>query len=143
MEYVRNCWRGVLLCLCIAVPCYYLGKAVPVIGGPVFAILIGMALGRCAAGNRKKPLRSPGGNPVYHQVCVAVGGGIAGIWHEFGKRAGNRERVPADYREHDLRVAGGCVFAPEDDARVAKDIYAGRCGVINLAGDRRLRPRLR
>ena len=45
MEYVRNYWRGVLLCLCIAVPCYYLGKAVPVIGGPVFAILIGMALG--------------------------------------------------------------------------------------------------
>lgn len=45
MEYMRNCWRGVLLCLCIAVPCYYLGKVVPVIGGPVFAILIGMALG--------------------------------------------------------------------------------------------------
>ncbi len=52
-----------------------------------------MALGAGAAGNRKKPLRSPGGNPVYIQVCVAVGG-IADL-HEFGKRAGNRrESLP-------------------------------------------------
>ena len=33
---------GLLLCLCIALPCWLLGKAVPVVGGPVFAILAGM-----------------------------------------------------------------------------------------------------
>lgn len=35
---------GILICLCIAVPAWLLGKAFPVIGGPVIAILIGMIL---------------------------------------------------------------------------------------------------
>ena len=35
---------GLLLCLCIALPCWLLGKAVPVVGGPVFAILAGMVI---------------------------------------------------------------------------------------------------
>lgn len=35
---------GVLLCLIISAPAWFLGKAFPVIGGPVFAILIGMAI---------------------------------------------------------------------------------------------------
>ena len=33
-----------MLCLIIAVPCWLLGKAFPVIGGPVFAILAGMII---------------------------------------------------------------------------------------------------
>lgn len=37
---------GVLLCLLVAIPSYYLGKAFNVIGGPVFAIIIGMILNR-------------------------------------------------------------------------------------------------
>ncbi|MDR2023246.1 MAG: YeiH family protein [Hungatella sp.] len=35
---------GVLLCLLISAPAWFLGKAFPVVGGPVFAILIGMAM---------------------------------------------------------------------------------------------------
>ena len=35
---------GMLLCLLISAPAWFLGKAFPVIGGPVFAILIGMAM---------------------------------------------------------------------------------------------------
>lgn len=35
---------GLLLCLGIALPAWFLGKAVPIIGSPVFAILIGMAI---------------------------------------------------------------------------------------------------
>ena len=31
-----------MLCLVIAVICYFLGKQFPIIGGPVFAIIIGM-----------------------------------------------------------------------------------------------------
>jgi uncharacterized integral membrane protein (TIGR00698 family) len=34
--------KGVILCFCIAVPSWYLGRLLPVVGGPVFAILIGM-----------------------------------------------------------------------------------------------------
>lgn len=35
---------GLALCLAIAVPCWFLGKAFPIIGAPVFAIIIGMAV---------------------------------------------------------------------------------------------------
>ncbi len=45
MKALGKNWIGVLLCLVIAVPCYFLGKLVPVIGGPVFAIVIAMVLG--------------------------------------------------------------------------------------------------
>ena len=41
---VSSIWKGVLLCLVIAVPSFFLGKLVPVVGGPVFSILIGMVI---------------------------------------------------------------------------------------------------
>ncbi len=41
---MKKCASGVLLCLIISAPAWFLGKAFPVIGGPVFAILIGMAM---------------------------------------------------------------------------------------------------
>lgn len=44
MNFLKKNGAGLLLCLAIAVPSWLLGQAVPVIGGPVFAILIGMVL---------------------------------------------------------------------------------------------------
>lgn len=44
MNFVKDKWRGILLCLCISVPSWFLGKLVPVVGGPVFAIIAGMIL---------------------------------------------------------------------------------------------------
>lgn len=35
---------GVLICLMIAIPAWFLGQALPIIGGPVFGILLGMLL---------------------------------------------------------------------------------------------------
>ncbi len=35
-------WKGLVLSLVIALPSYVLGRLIPVVGGPVFAILIGM-----------------------------------------------------------------------------------------------------
>ena len=47
-ESAVSVWKdrglGLLLCLCIALPCWLLGKAAPVVGGPVFAILAGMVI---------------------------------------------------------------------------------------------------
>lgn len=42
MEFIKHNWKGFLLCLIIAVPCWFLGQQFPIIGGPVFAILAGM-----------------------------------------------------------------------------------------------------
>ena len=44
MEFIRKKGPGLLLCLLMAIPCWLLGKALPVVGGPVFAILAGMLL---------------------------------------------------------------------------------------------------
>lgn len=44
MKKISDIWKGLLLCLGMAVICFFLGKRFPVIGGPVFAILLGMLL---------------------------------------------------------------------------------------------------
>ena len=44
MNFIKKNWKGLLLCLCIAVPSWYLGHLLPVVGGPVFAILLGMVI---------------------------------------------------------------------------------------------------
>lgn len=44
MNFLERNWKGILLCLAVAVPSWYLGKAFPIIGGPVFAIIAGMLL---------------------------------------------------------------------------------------------------
>lgn len=44
MNFVKKMGPGLLICIVIAVPSWFLGQAVPVIGGPVFSILIGMVL---------------------------------------------------------------------------------------------------
>ncbi|MGI6110130.1 MAG: YeiH family protein [Eubacteriaceae bacterium] len=44
MEFIKSKGPGLLLALAVSIPAWYLGTLVPVIGGPVFAILIGMVL---------------------------------------------------------------------------------------------------
>ena len=44
MTLVKKYGPGLGLCLALAVPSWLLGKAFPVVGGPVFAILLGMAV---------------------------------------------------------------------------------------------------
>ncbi|MBR6700882.1 MAG: YeiH family putative sulfate export transporter [Firmicutes bacterium] len=42
MAFVSKNGKGLLLCLCIALPAWILGKQFPIIGGPIIAILAGM-----------------------------------------------------------------------------------------------------
>ena len=44
MNFFKKNWRGIIICLVIAVPSWLLGKAFPVIGGPVIAIIAGMII---------------------------------------------------------------------------------------------------
>ena len=52
----RNLWKGVLFAFIIAVPAWLLGKQFEVIGGPVFAIIIGMVLALLVPGRAGEPL---------------------------------------------------------------------------------------
>ena len=40
MNFFKKNGAGLLLCLLIAIPSWLLGKAVPVVGGPVFSIVL-------------------------------------------------------------------------------------------------------
>ena len=42
MQFIRSNGRGILLCLILALPAWWLGSRFPVIGGPILAILLGM-----------------------------------------------------------------------------------------------------
>ena len=44
MNTIKRIWPGLLLCLVLSIPAYLLGRIFPVVGGPVFAILIGMVI---------------------------------------------------------------------------------------------------
>lgn len=44
MNFIKDNWKGILLCLCIAIPSWFLGKQFPIIGGAVIAILAGMII---------------------------------------------------------------------------------------------------
>ena len=44
MKTMQETYKGIGFCLLIAIPAFLLGKQFEVIGGPVFAILIGMCL---------------------------------------------------------------------------------------------------
>lgn len=59
MELVKDfgkMWKGVLFALAIAVPAWLLGKQFEVVGGPVFAILIGMVLALLVPAEKGEPL---------------------------------------------------------------------------------------
>jgi uncharacterized integral membrane protein (TIGR00698 family) len=44
MDFLKKAGPGLLLCLVLAIPSWLLGRAFPVIGGPVIAILLGMVV---------------------------------------------------------------------------------------------------
>lgn len=52
----KNLWRGILFAILIAIPAWILGQHFEVVGGPVFAILLGMILALIFPAERTKPL---------------------------------------------------------------------------------------
>lgn len=44
MESIKRNWKGLLICLLLAIPAQYLGQKFPIIGAPVIAILAGMVI---------------------------------------------------------------------------------------------------
>lgn len=69
MNFIKKNGPGLLLCLIIAVPSWFLGQAVPVIGGPVFAILTGMVITLIL---RKKDAFTPGINYTSKKILQAA-----------------------------------------------------------------------
>lgn len=81
--------RGILLCGGIAVPAWLLGRAFPVVGGPIFGILIGMAL--CLALRDKEVYRAGiafTSKKILQAAVVLLGFGLnLGVIAQTGKQS--------------------------------------------------------
>jgi len=51
MMWLKNNYRGIVVSLCVAIVAYFLGNNVPLIGGAVFGILIGIGIGNMTSLN--------------------------------------------------------------------------------------------
>lgn len=86
---VRGGWRGVALCLLLALIAWVLGNRFPLVGGPVFAILLGIVVGNALT--IPGPAR-PGiafcSKKVLQAAIILLGGGISLVQiYETGARS--------------------------------------------------------
>lgn len=74
---MKGKWQGILFCTAIAVPAMLLGKQWPVIGGPVFAILLGIVIGMTGV---VRPIMKPGitftSKKVLQYAVILLGFGL-------------------------------------------------------------------
>ena len=99
MKFLSKNGKGLLLCLGLAIPSCILGKMFPVIGGPVFAILIGMVLALVV--KKKEPFE--GGVKFTSKKILQC---IIGIWNEFRSGYGNRKAISSYYNMYDYHFVG-------------------------------------
>ncbi|MGN8763215.1 YeiH family protein [Hornefia butyriciproducens] len=89
MEFMKTNGRGILLCIGIAAPAWLLGRAFPVVGGPIFGILIGMAL--CLALRDKEVYRAGiafTSKKILQAAVVLLGFGLnLGVIAQTGKQS--------------------------------------------------------
>jgi len=102
MNFFKKNGAGLLLCLLIAIPSWLLGKAVPVVGGPVFSILIGMIVTLILT---DKTVFSPGINFTSKKSRC-----IPWIRNESHRNSGKREAVSPDHSFHHHYITGNCFY---------------------------------
>lgn len=70
-ESIKGKYLGVAICLILSIPAWFLGKQLPIIGGPVFAILMGMVVAIILKGRYSDKL-SPGINFTSKYILQAA-----------------------------------------------------------------------
>lgn len=78
MEWIRLNYRGIIFALVVGLCAYCAGQAVPLIGGPVFGIMIGILIGNTTG---KPSSTGPGlafvSKKILQWAIIALGGGLS------------------------------------------------------------------
>ena len=89
MNFVKEKGKGILLCLAIAVPAWFVGKLVPVVGGAIIAIIAGMIVTQFIGD--KEPYAAGlkfTSKKVLHWAVILLGFGLnLGVVVETGKES--------------------------------------------------------
>lgn len=85
MNLKKN-YKGILLCLIIAIPCWFLGKKFPIVGGPVFGIILGMIITLFIKDKKRITIRYY----FYLKEDLTICSYLTWIWNEFISRLTNR-----------------------------------------------------
>jgi len=127
MSFIQKNVKGILLCLVLAIPCWFLGQAVPVVGGPVFGILAGMLITLLL---KDKTQFQSGitfvSKKVLQYAVILLGFGL------------NLKAVFTDHPRNDFHLADYRLCAAPYHARSRQNLHVGRCRFFDL---RRLRNR--
>ena len=128
MDFIKKNGAGMLLCLCIAIPAWLLGQAVPVVGGPVFSILIGMVL---TLFWKNKTKVQPGigftSKKVLQYAVILLGFGLN--LSEIAKVGA--QSLPIIVFDHQ-HLAHRVVRAVQGDEGAVEHLDAGRCRLVHL-----------
>ena len=125
MNFIQKNWKGILVCLVMAVPCWLLGQRFPIVGGPVFGILAGMMVPNEGLKLGTKP-----------SVILMVGVNGVGKTTSIGKLG---QKLTAQGKK--------VLFAAADTFRAAAaeqlTVWAERagCGIVRLTNTKRPGPR--
>ena len=80
MNFIKRNWIGIILCLVIAIPSWFLGRIFPVIGGAVIAIIAGMIIAMFWSDKGKAELGIKWTSKMVLQTAVV----LLGIGMNFG-----------------------------------------------------------
>lgn len=128
MKTIRETYKGILFCLLISVPAYLLGKQFEVIGGPVFAILIGM----CLALIVKQTDSLQAGIQFTSKKILQYAVHSAWIWNESDRYSGKRMPVPSDYSGDHLHIPDHCLCTAQGHADPVQNLHSGGCRLQHL-----------
>ena len=123
MDFIKKNGKGLLFCLALAVPSAVLGKLFPVVGGPVFAILIGMIL---ALVIKKRDSLESGvkytSKKILQYAVVLLGFGL------------NLEVVMETGKQYHYNIIGNFLYFASHDEHSGKNLYTGWGGIFYLRG---------
>ena len=127
MNFIKKNGIGILLCLAIAIPSWFLGKIFPVVGGAVIAIIAGMIITMFWNDKKNAEAGIKWTSTIILQTAV-----VFWIWNESRSNLSDRKAIAADHYLYYHNISCYCVDIEESFKSTCKYINTCRCWLFNL-----------